>query len=402
MLYRYTGYRAGGERCQGEIEAPAWSAAVTGLKATGILVESVTPVLRLPAAAGLLRRDGRLPLRLLVVLFNQLRMLLRGGVPLLQGLQILAGNARGHLRAVLGRLAREVENGRTLGQAMAASRGAFPPAAVHVVAASEFAGRLESGLELLAGQLEREDQLQRKIRSVLVYPAAVLLMTAGLAAFMLTVILPRYAELFAGLGSELPAATRTLLAVAAGVRSHGLMLAAGAAGAGLGAHLAVRRVEGLRLALHRAVLHVAVAGPLIRAREAARYTRLLATMLGSGVPVLAAVAAAARGVQNAALANRLAAVEGAISRGLTPGQAIRQTGLLTPIMAELLTVGEMVGNTDGTLLQIAAFCEEDVNQTVQRLTALLEPVLVACLGGVVLAVVYPTLLPLFDIYTKMR
>lgn len=402
MLYRYTGYGAGGERRQGEIEAPTQSIAAAGLKAQGILLESIAPALTLRPDLSRFRRGGRQPLRTLSVFLTQLRMLLRGGVPLLQSLQVLAGAARGHLRETVQRMARQVENGNTLGQAMAGNRTVFPRVAVHVVGISEHAGQLEKGLELLARQFDAEDQVRRKIKSALLYPAAVLFMTTGLAVFMLTVIVPKFAELFAGLGSELPRATQNLMAVADLLRHHGLTVAAGAVGAGLGAALAVNRIEALRVALHRAVLGLYVVGPLARVRECGRYARMLATMLQSGVPVVSAVQAAAEGVQNAYLAQQLGAVQDAVSQGQSLGQAIRQAGVLPPIMTELLAVGEMVGSADATLLQIATFCEEDVNQTVQRLTALLEPVLILTLGGVVLSVVYPTLLPLFDIYTKMK
>jgi len=160
--------------------------------------------------------------------------------------------------------------------------------------------------------------------------------------------------------------------------------------------------EQFRLKVHAFMLRVPVVGPLIRNRESARYCRVLGTMMKSGVPVLSAVQSSADSVQNAALADKLAGVGEQISTGASLGQSIKGTGVLPPIMAELLGVGEMIGETDDSLAQIATFCEADVNQTVDRLTSILEPVLIITLGAIVLGVVYPLLIPMFDIYGKVQ
>lgn len=402
MLYRYSGFGAGGAPAAGQIEAPARAIAMSRLRGRGILPETVWPVVQWNLELSWGRSGARLSLRQLAVLLGQLGMLIRGGVPVLQSLQVLAGHYRGRLAAMLGTAARAVEGGQPLSRALGSLGGLVPPVAVHVLSVSEVAGELESGLDLLTRQFDAEDQIARKVRSALVYPVIVVLMTVALAVFMLTFIIPRYATLFQDLHAELPGPTLALLAVAGAVWRWGWLMGLLALALAAAVVVGLRRSEAVRLRLHRLALRPPVVGPLIRQREAGRYCRVLATLLKSGIPVMGAADAAAESVQNAWLAHRLARVPQEIALGISLGRAVRHSEVLSPVMAELLTVGETIGATDETLMRIATFAEQDVDQTVQRLTALLEPALVLILGGVVLAVVYPLILPLFDIYTKIN
>lgn len=402
MQYRYRAYGPRGRLESGTVEAPGREAALARLRSRGLLVERLVPVAGLKIRWNVDLGGPKLNLRQQALFFGQLAMLLEGGLPLLQALQLLAGISRGPLATVLRQMAAQVEGGEPLSRAMAARGQLFPRVAVQIVTVSELAGQLDSGLKLLAAQFDAEDQLQRKFKSAMVYPVIVLVMALGLAAFMTMFIIPNFAEMFADLGAELPWQTRALLAVA-GFLTGNWHLLLGSAGAGaLLFGYAVRRSEGLRVLVAQLKLRLPVFGQLYWNRESARYCRTLGSMFKSGVPVLEATRAAAELVENAALAARLAWVPSAITEGASLGQAIRQSGALPVILTELLVVGEVIGRTDQALEHIANLADADVKQTLDRLTAILEPVLILILGAIVLSVVVPLLLPMFDLYRNIR
>lgn len=402
MLYRYRAWGPGGSLVTGQLEAAARTVALKKLQDQGLLVEDLSASMNWNMELNLDLSSNKLGLRQVSLLFAQLAMMIKGGVPVLQALQVLSGYYKGKPAKTLQKMAADVENGQTLGQALVAFRASIPRVALHVVSVSELAGELDKGLVLLSRQFDAEDQIKRKVKSALLYPIVVLCMTFGLAAFMIGFIVPQYAGMFADLGADLPRETRILMAVSGFVQKRFVWILLGLGGAIGGFMFAMTRSDSFRLKVHGLLLRVPVLGPLIRNRESARYCRVLSTMLKSGVPVLSAAQTGADAVGNAHLADRLATVGEQISMGATIGHAIKSTGVLPPIMAELLAVGEMIGETDNSLDQIATFCEADVNQTVDRLTSILEPVLILTLGAIVLSVVYPLLIPMFEIYGKIQ
>lgn len=402
MLYRYRAFAAGGQVVTGEVDAPARSVAYSKLRSQGMLVESLRPTAGLKLDLKMELTAPKLNLRQLSILFSQLAMLIEGGVPVLQSLEILAGSTRGPMQRVMRGMAKEVESGQSLSRALSGQRNVFPRVAIHVIGVSELAGELDKGLRLLSEQFDNEDQLQRKFKSAMIYPAVVLSMAFGLAIFMTTFIIPQYANMFADFGAELPRPTQILLSVSGFMKRFWYIVVGLPVGAIFGSIWGMRRSEAYRVLLHKVLLKIPVFGNLIRNRETARYSSTLGTMARSGVPILSGTQTAAELVENAQMAAQLGAVPDAIANGATLGRAVKDAGAFPPIMAELLLVGEIIGNTDTTLDHIAKFTEADVKQTVERLTAILEPVLILILGAIVLSVVVPLLLPMFDIYTKIK
>lgn len=402
MIYRYRAYGQGGQAVSGEVESPSRAVAMNKLRGQGLLVDSLWPAPSLKISLQMNLTAPKLTLRQQAVFFHQLAMLVDGGVPLLQSLQVLLNSSPRTVRPIIERMIRTVESGQPLSRALSAQRGLFPRVATHVTGVAEMAGELGRGLQLLAEQFDAEDQLQRKYIAALTYPAVVLVMALLLAGLMVTFIVPQYATMFQELGAELPWQTRALLAVSDFVGRYWYAVLLLVPGRLAGFRFALGRSEELQLLVHRLLLRVPVFGPLQRDREAARYTRTLGTLLKSGVPVVSAAQAAAELVENAALANRLAAVPEAIVGGSTLARAIKETGAIPAIMAELLVVGEMIGNSTGTLHQVASLLDGEVRQTVERLSSILEPVLIVILGGIVLSVVLPLMLPMFELYRHIK
>lgn len=402
MLYRYRAFGPGGATVTGEVEARERAGALRKLGSQGLLVDSLRPALRLGINWRMDLGSPKLTLRQQSNFFRLLAMLLDGGVPILQALQVLAGNSRGATQLVLQRIGREVADGQPLSWAVSAQPGVFPRIAIHIIGVSELAGQLDSGLQLLAEQFDSEDEMRRKFKSALIYPAVVLVMALALAAFMTLFIVPSFSDMFKDLGAELPWQTQALLSLSDFVGDNWYMIVA-LIGTGIGGFsYGKRRYQAFRLRVDQALLKLPVFGELVRNRETARYTRTLGTMIKSGVAVMTATQAAADLLENSFLSDRLAGVAEAIANGATLGQAVRSSAALPPLLAELLVIGELIGKTDTTLFHIAWVADADVKQTLDRLTSILEPVLILLLGGIVLCVVIPLLLPMFDLYSKIK
>jgi|GEM_PF-6672519 len=205
MLYRYRAWGPSGQVVNGQLEASARSVALRKLQDQGFLVERISSSFNWNVSLDL--SSNRLGLRQVSLLFSQLAMMIRGGVPVLQCLQVLAGHYKGRPASTLRQMAREVEMGHTLSQALVAFRSSIPRVALHVIGVPELAGELDTGLNLLSKQFAAEDAIRRKVQSALIYPVVVLSMTLGLAGFMVGFIVPQYATMFADLGSELPPET---------------------------------------------------------------------------------------------------------------------------------------------------------------------------------------------------
>ncbi|MFZ5816329.1 MAG: type II secretion system F family protein [Bacillota bacterium] len=400
MRYKYQAFTAQGQLVGGYLEASSRENAVSKLREQGMLVKNMSRAAEFKLSLDMDLTPPKLNLRQQSIFFSQMAMLLKGGVPVLQSLEVLKEQARRPMDKILKLMAADVETGMPLSRAMSNRHPSFAPMATQVLSISEYSGELDRGLRLLSEQFDAEDQLQRKFISALTYPVTVLVMAFALAIFMIAFIVPNYAGMFADLGAELPWQTRALLAVSEAVTTHWYMIPILFVGFLIFMWM-VKRNEELRAKVHRLYLKIFIFGPLMRMREVARYTRAMASLLKAGVPVVTAARVCADVVENGYLAKQLQQVPDRIAQGATMGRAIKETEMLPPILAELLAVGEMISNSDDTLEYIAHLSESDVKQTVERLTAIMEPVFILVLGGIVLIIVVPLLLPMFDLYGKI-
>lgn len=344
------------------------------------------------------RRVAALDLRL----FSQeLSVLLDAGIPLLEALDTLCEkSADAHAVDTLARLAGALRDGQPLSQALAAQPATFDALFVALVAASERSGQLPTTLRGHAAWLAWRDALRDRLQAALIYP--LLLMGAGGAVvmFLLLYVLPRFAGVFDGLGSELPAASRGLIALGVWTAAHPAVALALAALAPMGGLLAWGWPPAQQ-ALQRLAWRSPGLGPRLRTVALARLYRCLGLLIGAGVPVPAALALT-QGVLAPPLHAAGQATQVAVASGIRLSQAMQTSGLATPVAWRMLRVGESSGSLSPMLVRAAAFHDEEIARLAEFVTRAINPVLMLVMGVLIGGIVVLMYLPIFGLMEQVQ
>jgi len=387
--FAYRALTGSGERVAGEIEAGDHKAAIQRLQAQGLIPIEALPKPAGGAAAGV---AGGGPERVslggrqaaaLTLATRELATLLDAGETLENALALIAEEQDD---AALGRTLRtvlaEVRAGAALSDAMASAPEVFPRLYVGMVRAAEATGRLGPVLAELADLRERQAELRRQLTSALVYPTILLLTAIGAIAVLLLYVVPQFEPVFAGAGDRLPATTRVILDVAAGLRAHGAAIALGLGGAILAGFAALQSPQ-VRGARDRLVLRLPGIGAAARERATAEICRGLATLLKGGLDLPQALSMLRGMVGNSAVAVALERAAVGVRQGERLATALGREGILQPMGRKLLQTAEESGRLEPLSRYIAERFEQRIASRLQRLVTLLEPVLVIGLGGIV-------------------
>jgi type IV pilus assembly protein PilC len=396
-LYRYTARDAAGEQIRGSMEAPSVEAVLASLRTRALFVTAVDRETLLASTVGRSLHLGAPSRRSLLAFFRSFSTLIRAGVPMRRALDVTIERASdGVLRESLRSVLADVEHGTSLSEAIERRPRSFAPLYVAMVRAGEAGGILDDVLERLATFLERDADLRKKVRAALAYPAVVVIAALGLVLFLMARIVPMFAQMFDAFHVDLPATTRMLLVAGDALQrpatwfgSIAVMVLAGGAFA-----LAARTGRGA-LALDRLRLRIPVFGPLLHKAITARIARTLATLLRSGIELVTAIDVVRPVAGSPAYATALESVDVALRAGdalTTPLEAAR---LFDPLAVALVRVGEETGLLDEMLLKVAAYFETDVEAAIATLGAVIEPALIAVLGGAVGFIVFSVFIPLY-------
>lgn len=304
-------------------------------------------------------------------------------------------------RSVLAGVRARVLEGQSLARAMGAFPDAFPDIYRHMVDAGEQSGRLDIVLERLADYTEQRQALSQKVMLAFIYPALVTLVAIAVVAGLLIYVVPQVTRVFVNTGQALPLMTRVLIAISDFVRAVGIGWLLGIAGTWIGASIALKQ-EGVRLRWHRFLLRVPLFGRLLRGINAARLTSTLGILTASGIPLLNALHAAVQVVNNLPMR---AAVEDALKQVREGGSLSRALGkaqIFPPLVIHLIASGEQSGRLDVMLIRASEAQTRELESWVAALTALLEPLLILVMGGVVLFIVLAILLPIFEMNQMIK
>lgn len=329
-----------------------------------------------------------------LTIFQQLSMILKSGMPLLRGLTLMEQQASRGDRAVLLHLKTSVGTGHTLAAALQTSPQRFPQIAVRLVESGELSGTLAESLEAIAKYLRKNLELQRKIRSAIIYPAFIVIAVIGLGIAVGTYILPRLIPLFQSMRVTLPLSTRILLAVAAYLNEYGLQTAAGIVAFCTAASMIVR-LEFVKPVWHRFILLLPFIGMITRNAAVEQMASTLSVLLKSGLPIVKALPSAANVMTNVVFRKAIAGAIPIVEAGNTLSDAfVASSGKLLPPMAlAFLQMGEETGMLNGILNFIADYYETEVDYSVKNLTVALEPMLLIVIGvfvgWMVLAIINP-------------
>ncbi len=394
MIFSYRVRKSPSELLSGTVEADDQRAAFLRLKRLGLYPIEIK---RQRAASSNLREilGRRVGARDLALLARQLGTLLGAGVGLAESLSLVSAQVSNtRLREALLDIQNRVRGGETLSEAMGNYRNLFPPMLVSVVSAGETGGMLAEVFERAGDHYESLEELKGKVSGALIYPA--FLFTVGVIsiAILVTFVVPRFEELFAGFGQHLPWPTEALLSVSGFMAAWWWAVLGGLVAVGLAFYQITRRGAG-RLAWDQLKLEIPLYGTLIIKLETARFARTLGSLLENGVGMLSSLDVVANTLGNQRIAADVRRVRDAVEQGSELGEALKKHTRFADIAFSMVRIGESSGATPEMLERIASVYQRDVDRAARAMTTLLEPVLIIIMGGGVAFVVLSILLPVF-------
>ena len=342
-------------------------------------------------------RRRRVASREFLVFNQELAALLRAGIPLVQSLDIVRQRAEHPvLKAVLDDVYERVRSGAALSAAFEAQGDLFPGVYTASVLAGEKSGGLEEVLRRYIAYARVISGVRRRTISALVYPGILLLLSIVVVAVIVLQVVPEFGDFYAGMGAELPLATRVLMGVSTTLRESWLLALAGSAAAG-GALWRWLALPGRRALLDRWLLRAPAAGSLARKFATSQLARTLATLLGGGIPLVAALDVAARSIGNRHVAEQVAEVSREVREGRALADAMAARGVFPPVAVRMVEVGESSGALQEMLNSTADFFDEEIETILSRFMTLIEPVLLVVMGVVIAALLLALYWPLLQL-----
>jgi type IV pilus assembly protein PilC len=338
----------------------------------------------------------------IVIFTRQLATMIDAGLPLVQCLDILgSSNENKTFKTVILDVKATVEGGSTFSESLGKHPRVFDRLYVNLVAAGEVGGILDTILNRLAAYMEKAEVLKRRVKSAMVYPISVTVIAIGIMVIMLVKVIPVFERMFAEFGSELPGPTQAVINVSHFMQAYlphaTVMLIA--------ASFALRRIyrtDKGKLFFDKIFLKLPIFGSLIKKVAVARFSRTLATMLSSGVPILDALEIVARTAGNMVVEREILQTKQSISEGKTIAEPLSKSKVFPGMVVQMIGVGEQTGAMDAMLSKIADFYDDEVDAAVTALTSLLEPIMMVILGGSIGSLLIAMYLPIFKIAEAVK
>ncbi len=410
MMYRYTGRSARGRLVTGNLDGDSADGVASRLLEGGI-----TPIeIALAAFDGQAKEAGadlrRFAHRLglgrptvgdLVLFSRQMYTITKSGIPLLRGLRGLVSSTHNDvLKAALQDILDSLEAGRDLGSSFRRHPEIFPPLYVNMIAVGEATGTLERAFRALADYLAQDQEMHDRVKAAMRYPITVMVVIAIAIGIITTFVIPRFEPLFKALGNNIPWPTRVIMG-AASLAQHDGWWVLGCCALAVILVRAFVHTEAGRLKWHALKLHLPVFGRLAHEASLARASRTLATSLRAGLPMLQALQLIARSAGNDHMTQRILKMREGVERGEPLSRAATAAGMFPPLVLQMMAVGEETGELGDLLEEVAGFYEREVDYTLKNLSAAIEPLLIVCVGGMVLVLALGVFLPMWELIAKV-
>lgn len=401
--FQYSVRDRAGKIVNGKLEAESQAAVVNKLRQMGYAPVSITQ-----ANAGMQKEikipgfGGKVKLKDLAVMSRQFATMINSGLSLLRALDILANQTENKaLAKVLASVRNDVETGAALSAAMAKHPNVFPPLMVNMCRAGEVGGFLDAVLLQIAENYEAEVKLKGKIKSAMTYPTVVFVIAILAVVGMLLFIVPVFSKMFAELGGTLPAPTRVLVFL-----SKAMKVVAPLGAVGLVAFFItwpkVKHKSQVRNVLDPIKLKLPIFGKLFAKIALSRFARNLGTMMRSGVPILQALEIVSSTTGNVVLERAVNDVKDSVRRGESLSRPLEQHKVFPPMVVQMMAVGEDTGALDTMLYKISDFYDQEVEATAEALTSLIEPLMIAVLGGLIGSMIVALYMPIFGVFNLIK
>jgi type IV pilus assembly protein PilC len=398
-----------GVPARGEMEASSKKAVSEQLRQRGLIVLDVSEKREAMQLESIFQRFKSVNLRAISIFSRQFATLIVSGMPMLRSLYTLEAQTEDEMlkKAIVG-VREDVEAGSSVAQAMESQPGAFDPLYRAVVRAGENSGRLDEALERIAYQLERLDALRRQVRSAMTYPAVVFALALVVMVVMVAVIVPVFTGIFEEIAADnpsedtsLPLMTQITVSLSDFVTHQWYVLIALTA-AGIYGFLRWKKTDRGRHQWDRFKLRIPRIGDVVQKVALARWSRTFAGMIESGVPILQAIEISGETCGNTVVTKAMDDVYASVKRGGSIAQPIGEHEIFPPMVEHMVSVGEESGQLETMLTKIADFYETEVDAKIKSLTALIEPLMIMLVGGIVGFIVISMYLPIFSLYDKIR
>jgi type IV pilus assembly protein PilC len=380
-----------GKKVKGKSMAANEAAVRADLRRQGVVPSRIKK-----QSQGLFSGGGKVTPADIAIFMRQLATMLAAGIPLVQSFEIVGnGHENAAMQKLIMSIKADVEGGSALAEALQKHPLYFDDLVINLVEAGEQAGALETLLDKIATYKEKTEALKKKIKKALTYPAAVLVVAFVVTTILLIFVIPAFEDLFKGFGADLPTFTRKVIDLSVFVRDKGFYLAAAIGGGVFSFFYFKKRSRQMRHFLDRMTLKVPIIGPIMQKASIARYARTLSTMFSAGVPLVEALESVAGATGNIVYEIGVLKMRDEVSTGQRLQQAMENTDLFPNMVIQMIAVGEESGSLDEMSAKVADFYEEDVDNAVDNLSSLLEPMIMAILGVLVGGLVVAMYLPIF-------
>jgi type IV pilus assembly protein PilC len=344
------------------------------------------------------RKGGKVNPGDIAVFSRQLATMLAAGIPLVQAFEIVgAGHEKPAMQKLILDVKADVEGGTSLHEALGKHPLYFDDLYVNLVEAGEQAGALESLLDKIATYKEKTEALKKKVKKALFYPAAVMVVALLVTIVLLVFVIPQFEALYKGFGANLPAFTQFVIHISQIVQHDGFFIAMVVGGIGWTFFYFKKRSRAMREFLDRLILRFPIIGPILNKAAIARYARTLSTMFAAGVPLVEALESVAGATGNIVYENAVNKMRDEVSTGQRLQRAMENTGLFPNMVNQMIAVGEESGSLDEMSGKVATFYEAEVDNAVDAMSSLLEPLIMLILGVLVGGLVIAMYLPIFKL-----
>lgn len=344
------------------------------------------------------RRGGKVDAGDIAVFSRQLATMLAAGIPLVQAFEIVGnGHEKASMQKLILEVKADVEGGTSLHEALGKHPLYFDDLFVNLVQAGEQAGALESLLDKIATYKEKTEALKKKVKKALFYPAAVLVVAVVVTVVLLLFVIPQFEALYKGFGADLPAFTQMIINLSKFVQHDGLFLAVAIGASAYAFVYFKKRSRAMREFLDRVALKVPIIGPILNKSCIARYARTLSTMFAAGVPLVEALESVAGATGNIVYETAVLKMRDEVATGQRLQRAMEMTGLFPNMVNQMIAVGEESGSLDEMSGKVATFYEAEVDNAVDAMSSLMEPMIMVILGVLVGSLVIAMYLPIFKL-----
>ena len=399
LTYEYSVRDKTGKIVSGKLDAESQAAVAAKLKQMGYAPISISRTkVGMKTEINIPGFGKKVKLKDLAVMARQFATMINSGLSMLRALTILSEQTENkELARVLSEVSKDVETGVALSTSLSKYPAVFPPLMVNMCRAGEVGGFLDSVLLQVAENYEAEVKLRGKVKAAMTYPVVVFVMAILAVVGMLLFIVPTFAAMFVGLGGELPAPTKILVLLSQLLKLGAPFILVALIAAAF-VWRKVKRTDRVRNVVDPLKLKIPVFGLLFQKIALARFARNLGTMMHSGVPILQSLEIVSDTTGNVVLARAIRDVQDSVRNGETLAGPLAHHPVFPPMVVQMLSVGEDTGALDTMLHKIAEFYDQDVEATTESLTALIEPLMIAVLGGIIGSMIIALYMPIFKVF----